>query len=85
MIQIQDFAVRYWVQKGAPKAKMNVAMALYGRTFTLADSSNYYPGDPTIGEGQALKFTRTRGMISYFEVIFLSVIFTPSLYFSRRK
>ncbi|XP_025086194.1 LOW QUALITY PROTEIN: chitotriosidase-1-like [Pomacea canaliculata] len=62
-----DFAVRYWVQKGAPKAKMNVAMALYGRTFTLADSSNYYPGDPTIGEGQELKFTRTRGMISYFE------------------
>ncbi|XP_050394209.1 chitotriosidase-1 [Patella vulgata] len=63
-----DWAARYWVQKGAPKNKINVGIDLYGRAFTLKDPNHSLPGDPTSGPGHAGKFTREAGFLSYYEI-----------------
>ncbi|KAL8597655.1 hypothetical protein ACOMHN_031590 [Nucella lapillus] len=65
---LQDFAAKYWVQKGADPAKLNVGMGLYGRSFTLDSASNYKVGAPASKGGQAGQFTREAGFIAYYEV-----------------
>ncbi|PVD37546.1 hypothetical protein C0Q70_00140 [Pomacea canaliculata] len=62
-----DWAARYWVQKGAPKDKLNIGMGLYGRSFTLASASNHQPGAPAPRGGQAGEYTREAGFIAYYE------------------
>ncbi|XP_076441133.1 acidic mammalian chitinase-like [Babylonia areolata] len=63
-----DFAAQYWVSKGAPPDKLIIGMALYGRSFTLADASNHAPGAPAPQAGQPGTYTREKGFISYYEV-----------------
>ena len=35
-----DFCVKYWIAKGAPRDKLILGIATYGRSFTLADANN---------------------------------------------
>ena len=35
-----DFAVQYWIAKGAPREKLNLGMATYGRSFRLTNPAN---------------------------------------------
>ncbi|PVD37547.1 hypothetical protein C0Q70_00141 [Pomacea canaliculata] len=63
-----DWAARYWVQKGAPKDKLNIGMGLYGRSFTLASASNHQPGAPAPHPGQPGPFTGDGGVLAYYEV-----------------
>ncbi|ESO85838.1 hypothetical protein LOTGIDRAFT_130278, partial [Lottia gigantea] len=63
-----DWAANYWVQKGAPKNKLNIGIDLYGRAFTLKNAANNKPGDATTGPGQAGQFTREKGFLSYYEI-----------------
>lgn len=65
---VQDWAARYWVQKGAPKDKLNIGMGLYGRSFTLASASNHQPGAPAPHPGQPGPFTGDGGVLAYYEV-----------------
>ncbi len=51
-----------------PKEKISMGLATYGRTFTLANSSNTEIGAPSIGPGEAGKYTREKGFMSYYEV-----------------
>ena len=43
-------------------------MALYGRTFTLADPNNHRLGAPCTGPGKAGTYTRSAGFLAYFEI-----------------
>ena len=83
----QEFASGYWLQKGAPRHKMNVGLALYGRTFTLRDPATSGVGAPSSGGGQAGPFTREPGYLAYHEVsitTFSSLQITWRVYQLRR-
>lgn len=60
--------VQYWLSEGAPTDKLIVGIPAYGRSFTLANSTNNKPGDKTIGAGQAGPYTRENGMLGYNEI-----------------
>ena len=51
-----------------PKEKISMGLATYGRTYTLANSSNTGIGAPSTGPGQPGKYTREPGFLSYYEV-----------------
>ncbi|KAJ4447151.1 hypothetical protein ANN_09152 [Periplaneta americana] len=63
-----DTAIKYWISKGAPASKLNVGMGTYGRSFTLASTSNTGVGAPTTGPGQAGPYTREGGTLGYNEI-----------------
>ncbi|XP_010588526.1 chitotriosidase-1 [Loxodonta africana] len=63
-----DFAVRYRLQMGAPAHKLILGMPTYGRTFTLASSSNTGVGAPATGPGTPGPFTKDGGVLAYYEV-----------------
>lgn len=55
---------------------MNVGMPLYGRTFTLASSSNDGLFAPDRGNGgQAGRYTGEAGILAYYEVITSQTIY----------
>ena len=64
----QNWAVNHWIQQGTPKHKINMGLATYGRTFQLVDPSNNGVGAPSSGPGQAGKYTREPGFLSYYEI-----------------
>ena len=69
IIPFQDWAARYWASKGAPKDKINVGLALYGRTFKLPYShTDDKIGCPAAGAGPAGQYTREAGFMAYYEV-----------------
>lgn len=45
-----------------------MGLATYGRTFKLIDPSNNTVGAPASGPGEAGKYTREPGFLSYYEV-----------------
>ena len=51
-----------------PNNKLALGMALYGRTFTLADPNNHRLGAPCNGPGKAGTYTRSAGFLAYFEI-----------------
>ncbi|CAH3170043.1 unnamed protein product [Porites lobata] len=55
-------------KKGMPNNKIALGMALYGRTFTLADPNNHRLGAPCTGPGKAGTYTRSTGFFAYFEI-----------------
>ena len=46
-----DMCINYWLNKGAPRDKLNVGMAFYGKTFNLTDPNNHGLGAPISSEG----------------------------------
>ncbi|XP_040851852.1 chitotriosidase-1-like [Ochotona curzoniae] len=63
-----DAAVRQWLQKGAPASKLMLGMPTYGRSFTLAFSSDSGVGAPALGPGVPGPFTKEAGLLAYYEV-----------------
>lgn len=63
-----DFGVKLWERMGAPKSKLVVGLATYGRSFTLANSAQYGMNAPTSGGGKAGEFTREAGFLAYYEI-----------------
>ncbi len=51
-----------------PKEKISMGLATYGRTYTLANNSSTGIGAPSKGPGEAGKYTRQEGFLSYYEV-----------------
>ena len=48
----QNNSIHYWLSNGCPADKLNLGLALYGRSFTLANNSDSASiGTETIGSG----------------------------------
>ncbi|KAK3782147.1 hypothetical protein RRG08_032901 [Elysia crispata] len=63
-----DWVAKYYVSLGAPRDKINIGMATYGRSFTLADTNNNGVGAPAARAGRAGRYTMENGFISYYEI-----------------
>jgi chitinase len=63
-----DWAARYWVELGAPKEKLVLGLAFFGRGATLVDPRQYDPGAPINGPSDIEPFTREVGFKSYYEI-----------------
>ncbi|XP_071105822.1 chitinase-3-like protein 2 [Haliotis cracherodii] len=61
------WAAEYWVKMGAPREKLNIGVALYGRTFTLSTADNTL-GAPAKGPGAKGPYTGEAGFLSYQEI-----------------
>ncbi|XP_063850671.1 chitinase-3-like protein 1 [Scylla paramamosain] len=64
----QDFAVRYWLDKGFPANKLSQGVPLYGRCWTLdsPDQHGFYA--PAHQPGPGGKYTEEPGMLGYNEI-----------------
>lgn len=65
---LQDYAVRYWLKRGARRQQLVLGVPLHACTFTLADSSNWRVGAPITAGGKEAPFTQQPGLMSYYEV-----------------
>nr|AFC60659.1 chitinase [Pandalus japonicus] len=65
-----DFAVNYWLEKGAPKDKLVMGIPLYGRTWSLdnKDETGFYA--PASQPGQAGPWTEEAGYMGYSEICY---------------
>jgi len=63
-----DWAVQYWLSKGAPKDKLILGLGTYGRSFKLTSSANTQPGASANGAASAGTITSEAGFMSYYEV-----------------
>lgn len=61
-------SISYFLAKGAPASKLVMGMALYGRTFTLADRLWQGVGAPITGGGRQGPYTLTSGFMGYNEI-----------------
>lgn len=72
MIQIyvsfQEWSANYWASLGAPKEKLIIGLATYGRTFTLKNENDTDLGAPVLKAGYAGPFSKEPGLLSYAEV-----------------
>ena len=67
-LYLQEYAIQYWIQKGAPKNKLNLGIGTFGLSFTLADASNNGVGAPATGPGKPGPYTEEDGYLGYNEV-----------------
>ena len=63
-----EWVVNYWLEKGAPREKLILGIPTYGRTFLLSSSSKSTPGSSAKGTGNAGRFTREAGFLSFYEI-----------------
>lgn len=68
LVHPQDSAVQLWLQKGTPANKLVLGMPTYGRSFTLASSSDTGVGAPATGPGAPGPFTKEAGLLAFYEV-----------------
>lgn len=53
---------------GAPKEKLVIGLATYGRSFTLTSPGSSGMNAPSSGGGKAGEFTRESGFLSFYEI-----------------
>ncbi|GFY45218.1 probable chitinase 10 [Trichonephila inaurata madagascariensis] len=61
-------AMEFWASQGVSKMKMNMGVATYAKTFTLADASNHGLGAPATGPGHAGAVSQKSGTLCYNEL-----------------
>ena len=61
-------SVSIWIDGGMPVNKITLGLAAYGRTFLLKSADEYGLGAPANGPGQAGKYTRAAGSMSFYEI-----------------
>ena len=70
---LQDWTVQFWQSQGVHNNKLILGIATYGMSFTLHNPQRNRPGAPAIGGGRRGKYTREKGILSFYEV---SVLYT---------
>jgi chitinase len=65
---LQNSAIQYWIQQGAPKDKLNLGIGTYGRSFTLQNVNNNGVGAADNGAGNPGPDTQQAGYLGYNEV-----------------
>ena len=65
--------MHYFEAYGCPPEKMVVGLAPWGRTYSLTKFEQNSLGSPVDGPSEEKLFTKTKGFISYYEVISLSM------------
>jgi len=63
-----DYALRYWLGKGAPADKLVLGLGTYGRAFKLKSSSKNKPGSTAVSAGTKGKYSREAGFLTYYEI-----------------
>lgn len=63
-----DYAVRYWLSKGANPSKLIMGIPLYGRSFTLSDVGYNGMMAPAPRAGNPGPITQSAGIMSYNEI-----------------
>lgn len=63
-----DAGVKLWERMGAPKSKLVIGLATYGRSFTLSNTAQHGMNAPTSGGGKAGEFTREAGFLAFYEI-----------------
>lgn len=63
-----DYGIKLWEKLGAPKTKLVVGLATYGRSFTLASGSSTGMNVKTKGGGKQGEFTREEGFLAFYEI-----------------
>lgn len=63
-----NFTINYWINKGAPSRKIVMGVPCYGQSFVLSNAQNYGLNSPSYGPGDAGKYTRAGGFLSYYEI-----------------
>ncbi|XP_021340968.1 uncharacterized protein LOC110441967, partial [Mizuhopecten yessoensis] len=66
-----QWAARYWVQQGVPKAQINIGISFGAFGFELLDSASYDIGAVSVGPSPAGPFTGIKGILAYYEVCLL--------------
>lgn len=57
-----------WLNSGMPPHKINLGLAVYGRTYMLKSPEVYGLGAPTMGKGPAGMYTKKSGVLAYYEI-----------------
>uniref|UniRef100_A0A182JSB4 GH18 domain-containing protein n=1 Tax=Anopheles christyi TaxID=43041 RepID=A0A182JSB4_9DIPT len=63
-----EASVNDWIRGGAPKSKLIVGLAAYGRTFTMSSSGSIGTRASARGAGRAGPYTQQPGTLAYYEV-----------------
>ncbi|CAG5135461.1 unnamed protein product, partial [Candidula unifasciata] len=63
-----DWAARYYVSLGAPKKKLNIGIATYGRSFQLVETFDHSILSPAAGAGRRYPYSREAGIMAYYEI-----------------
>ncbi|WAR13238.1 CHIA-like protein, partial [Mya arenaria] len=63
-----QWAANYWVAKGAPRHKLVIGLALYGRSFALTSPARTDVGAPATGPGPKGRYTGEAGFLAYYEI-----------------
>lgn len=63
-----DAGIQYWIDQGADPSKINLGLATYGRSFTLADPNNSSLYAGSYGGGDSGPYTRQMGILGYNEI-----------------
>lgn len=62
-------SIHHWLKHSCSPSKINLGLALYGRSFTLMNNSNSINiGTKAIGGGLAGPYTKESGTLAYFEI-----------------
>ena len=70
---LKDWAVNYWISKGAQREKLIMGLGTYGRTFKVTPG-NYDMGSSASGAGTQGPYTREAGFLAYNEVIIIFLL-----------
>lgn len=60
--------VKYILRHGMSAEKLVLGIPLFGKSYTLADSTLPSPGAAISGWGEEGPYTQTKGMLAYFEI-----------------
>lgn len=63
-----EFSAEEWAKLGAPREKLMIGLATYGRTFTLDNPKEFDIGSASVGGGKPGKFTKEPGILAFYEI-----------------